>query len=107
MPISLKNQISRKNQRKNEFLTCRQQKGDESQFNWLQPPELSEEYVRFIQSPLSELDLPEVRILAKMLNRTIHVYEDQNNSSSFKHKITFNPDYLKQNIFILHKGGGE
>ncbi|XP_046457674.1 uncharacterized protein LOC124204625 [Daphnia pulex] len=94
--------------RKKEFLTCRQQNDDESQFDWLQPPELSEEYVCFIQSSLGELDLPEVEFLAEVLHITIYVYEDQNDSSSFKHKITFNPNSsLKQNHFVLYKGDGE
>jgi preprotein translocase subunit SecA len=94
--------------KKKAFLTCRQENGDESQFNWLEPPELSDEYVRFIQSPLGELDLPEVEFLAEVLAITIHVYEDQNDSSSFKHKITFNPDSIvEQKHFILYKGGGE
>ncbi len=94
--------------KKKAFLTCRQQNDDESQFNWLEPPELIKEYVRFIQSPLSALDLPEVECLAKVFNITIHVYEDQHNSSSFKHKITFNPDSIvEQKHFILYKGCGE
>jgi hypothetical protein len=99
--------------KKKEFLTCRQQNGGESQFDWLQTPELSEEYVSFIRSPLSELDLPEVGFLAKVLDITIHVYEDQDNSSSFKHTKTFDPNYLysgkkgKKQHFILYKGGGE
>jgi preprotein translocase subunit SecA len=94
--------------KKKEFLTCRQENGDKKKFNWLQPPELLKEYVRFIQSPLSELDLPEVFFLAKVLDITIHVCEDQNDSSSFKYKKTFNPNFLLQNQhFILYKGGGE
>jgi hypothetical protein len=94
--------------RKKEFLTCRQENDDESQFNWLEPPELSDEYASFIQSPLGELDLPEVEFLAEVLAITIHVYEDQNDSSSFKHKITFNPNSsLKQNHFILYNGVDE
>jgi hypothetical protein len=93
--------------KKKEFLTCRQQNGDKKKFNWLQPSELSEEYVRFIQSPLSELDLPEVKSLAKIFDITIHVYKNQHNSSSFKHTKTFNYGYEKKQHFILYKGGGE
>jgi hypothetical protein len=96
--IAVKNFVLRQNDgkvfplasaKKKEFLTCRQENGDESRIDWLQPPELIKEYVRFIQSPLGELDLPEVGFLAKVLDITIHVYEDQHNSSSFKHKETF------------------
>jgi preprotein translocase subunit SecA len=94
--------------KKKEFLTFRQKNGDEMKFNWVQTPELSEEYVRFIRSPLGELDLPEVEFLAKVFNITIHVYEDQNDSSSFKHKTTFNPGQtVEKPQFILYKGGGE
>jgi preprotein translocase subunit SecA len=94
--------------RKNKFLECRKQNGDESRIDWLETPELSEEYVRFIRSPLGELDLPEVEFLAKVLDITIHVYEDQHNSSSFKHKTTFNPGQtIEKTQFILYKGGGE
>jgi hypothetical protein len=97
--------------KKKELLICRQQNGDESRIDWLPPPELLKEYASFIQSPLGELDLPEVEFLAKVLDITIHVYEGQHNSSSsLKHKITFKPiknDSLKPKHFILYKGGGE
>jgi hypothetical protein len=76
--------------KKKEFLTFRQQNYDKKKFNWLQTLEISAEYVRFIESPFGALDLPEVEFLAIVLDITIHVYEDQHDSSSFKHKITFN-----------------
>jgi preprotein translocase subunit SecA len=94
---------------KKEYMKYRQQNGDESQFNWPEPSkELLDEYVQFIESPFNDLAVPEVELLAKVFDVTIHVYEDHSNWSSFKHKATINPGQpLEKQQFILHKSCGE